>query len=112
MRRAIELEPEEAERRITVGALLAAEGKMPEAGAMLRRAAELAPNHPLAHWRLGIELETEGKWDEAVAALRRAARLGEPLAPLRVIREDLAQALQKAGKPDEAEREWRDMART
>ena len=79
---------------------------------MLRRAVELSPNHPLAHWRLGIQLEAEGKWDDAVAALRRAARLGEPLAPLHVIRKDLAEALQKAGRPDEAEREWRELART
>jgi tetratricopeptide (TPR) repeat protein len=112
MRRALEMEPQEAEHRITLGALLAAEGKNAEATTMLRRAAELAPNHPLAHWRLGLALETEGKWDEAVAALRRAARLGEPLEPLRVIRIDLAEALQKAGKPDEAEQEWRELART
>jgi predicted Zn-dependent protease len=29
-----------------------------------------------------------------------------------VIRVDLAEALQKDGQPDEAEREWRDLART
>jgi tetratricopeptide (TPR) repeat protein len=112
MRRGVEMEPEDAERRLTLGTLLAAEGKSAEADAMLRRAVELSPNHPLAHWRLGIQLEAEGKWDVAVAALRRAASLGEPLAPLRVLRVDLAEALQKAGKPDEAEREWRELART
>lgn len=111
MRRALELEPDDAERRLTLGTLLAAEGKPAEANAMLRRAVELAPNHPLAHWRLGLALEADGKWDDAVAELRRAARLGEPLAPLRVTRIDLAEALQKAGKPDEAEREWRELAR-
>lgn len=112
MRGAIAMEPGEAERRITLGALLAAEGKAAEATATLRRAAEMAPNHPLAHWRLGIALEAENKWDEAVAALQRAAQLAEPLPPLRVIGIDLAEALQKAGKPDEAEREWRELART
>jgi tetratricopeptide (TPR) repeat protein len=111
MRRAVEMEPAEGERRITLGALLAAEGKKAEASAMLRRAVEMAPNHPLAHWRLGIALEAENQWDAAVAALRRAAQLAEPLSPLRVIRVDLAEALEKAGKPDEAEREWRELAR-
>jgi tetratricopeptide (TPR) repeat protein len=112
MRRAVEMEPAEGERRITLGALLAAEGKTTEASAMLRRAVEMAPNHPLAHWRLGIALEAENKWDDAVIALRRASLLAEPLAPLRVIRVDLAEALEKARKPDEAEREWRELART
>ena len=112
MRDAIALEPGEAERQITLGSLLAAEGKTTEATTMLRRAAELAPNHPLAHWRLGIALEAENKWDEAVAALQRATQLAEPLPPLRVIGVDLAEALEKAGKPDEAERQWRALART
>jgi len=111
MRRAIDLAAEEPERSIPHGRLLAAEGKTAEASATLRRAVETAPNHPLAHWRLGLALEAAHQWDEAVAALRRAARLAEPLPPLRVIRVDLAEALQKAGKPDEAEHEWRELAR-
>ncbi len=111
MRHAVEREPEAAERRITFGALLASLGKAVEATAMLRRAAELAPNHPIAQWRLGLALQAEGKRDEALAALRLAARLAGPLAPLRIIRVDLAQALQQAGKPDDAEREFRELAR-
>jgi tetratricopeptide (TPR) repeat protein len=109
MRRAIELEPEAVERRITLGVLLATEGKSAEASAMLRRAVELAPSHPLAQWRLGLCLQSEGKSEEAIATLRRAVQLGGPF-PLRVIRADLAEALQKAGKADEAEREFRVLA--
>lgn len=111
MRRAIDMEPDEVERQITLGALLDAEGKTAEAVAILRRAVEQSPYHPVAHWRLGMALEEQGKWEEAVAALRRAAQLGEPMPPLRVIRVDLAGALQKAGKLEEAERELRELAR-
>jgi tetratricopeptide (TPR) repeat protein len=111
MRRSLEMEPEAAERRISFGALLAAQGKMAEAVTVLRRATELAPDHPLGHWRLGLCLLGENKAEEAVTALRRAVKLAETL-PLRSIRSDLALALQKAGKTDEAEQELRDMART
>jgi tetratricopeptide (TPR) repeat protein len=111
MRGAIELEPQAAERRITLGVMLAAQGKTAEANALLRSAAESSPHHPLAHWRLGLGLQAEGKTEEAVAALRRAARLAEPLPPLRVIRVDLAELLRSAGKLDEAEQEFRELAR-
>jgi tetratricopeptide (TPR) repeat protein len=112
MRHALEIDPDEAERRITLGTLLSTEHKTALAEAMLRRAVQLSPNHPIAHWRLGIELQTEGKTEEALAELRSAVRLAEPFPPLRVIQVDMAEALQKAGKPDEAEREWRELART
>jgi tetratricopeptide (TPR) repeat protein len=111
MRRALEMEPEGAERRIAFGSLLAAQGKMAEAVTVLRRAVELAPDHPLAHWRLGLCLLGDSKADAAVTALRRAVKLAETL-PLRTIRIDLALALQKAGKADEAEQELREIARS
>jgi tetratricopeptide (TPR) repeat protein len=112
MRQALEMEPDLAERRVVYGSLLAAQGKSAEAITALRRAAELAPNHPMAHWRLGLCLHADGKFEEAVTALRRAVSLSEPIEPLRVIRADLAESLLKAGKPEEAERVLRDMART
>jgi tetratricopeptide (TPR) repeat protein len=112
MREAVEMEPDAAERRITLGALLATQGKTGEAIPVLQRAAELTPNHPIAHWRLGLCLQTDGKLEEAIAALRRAVALAEPIGPLSVIRADLAEALSKAGKSEEAERELRDLARS
>jgi tetratricopeptide (TPR) repeat protein len=111
MRQAVEMEPDAAERRISLGVLLANGGKTAAANAQFRRAIELSPNHPLAHWRLGLGLQTEGKTAEALASLRRAAKLAAPLAPLRTIRVDLAEALRNAGQPEEAERELRDLAR-
>ncbi len=79
--RALELEPELAEARTSVGKVLCwYEWDFTGAERELRRAVALNPNYAEAHFVLGSTLPAVGQLPEAIAELRRSLIL-DPLAP-------------------------------
>ena len=74
-RRAIQIDPNDAEANCNLGDALTLEGKLDEAAACCRRAVELNPNLAEAHYYLGNVLNRQGKRDEAAACYRQALKL-------------------------------------
>jgi tetratricopeptide (TPR) repeat protein len=72
LRRAIELDPEQAEAIQSLGLLLASQGRSPEAVQLLKRHAELEPANPITLKALGAELISLGREEEAIRLLEAA----------------------------------------
>jgi len=72
-RRAIELDPKDADSHCNLGKILCdAEGDYDAAVQCQRTAIELDPEYYRAHFNLGTALEHQGKLDEALAAYRKS----------------------------------------
>jgi len=92
-----------------LGILLTNDGQHDEAIVHLRKCAEMAeaessdPN-PGLYWQLGILLANNGQHDEAIVQLRKSAGMSEG-DDARLVRQAIADVLQKADKIAEAEEE-------
>lgn len=102
LERAVELAPESARTRSSLGTVLHALGRFDEAVARQREALALDPRLALAEERLGLALERAGRADEARQAYRRALELAPDS---HVARFNLGMALAQAGELAAAERE-------
>ena len=74
-RRALEIEPEDAENQFSLGTALASRGRTEEALEHLQEALKLEPDYAAADSELGIVLDQEGKSDEALEHCFRAVEL-------------------------------------
>ncbi len=90
LRRAVELEPRNAEVHYALGMSLGMQGKVEEAIAALERAVECDPGHADAEHALGNGLEELGRLEEAARHFERALQIdptnedsGERLARVR-----------------------------
>ncbi len=92
LRRALEINPDLYEARVTLGRALVARGRAAESVEHLRRAAELAPGVPEPHYQLSLAYRRLGRREEAAAEsaivrqiheTRRAggARIPAPIIP-------------------------------
>jgi tetratricopeptide (TPR) repeat protein len=75
--RAVEIDPELYEARVTLGRALVARGRAAEAVEHLRRAAALAPGNPEPHYQLSLAYRRLGRKDEAAAASALVRRIHE-----------------------------------
>ncbi len=71
-RKAIELDPNDANAHAELGAALRAQGKLDEAIACFRKAIELDPKHGTAYTALSHVLKAQGNSDEATTTLLKA----------------------------------------
>ena len=90
-RKALEVEPDNAEAHNNPGAALASRGKFDDAIGHYRRALEIEPGNAYAHYNLGFVLAGRGRIEEAIAHYRKAPRLQARL-PQGVERTGLAAA--------------------
>jgi Flp pilus assembly protein TadD len=90
------------------GAALAAEGKMPEAEALIREAVGVDPSAARVHSMLGILLSEQGRLPEAASELQTAKRLSFRETEART---ELGFVLLKLGREEEALVELRDVLR-
>jgi Flp pilus assembly protein TadD len=100
-RKALELDPESASAHYNLGVSLARSGEFAEAETHLRAALERTPNAQ-TYTGLGVVLLQQGKAEEAIASLQAAIEADPENA---AAHQDLAQALEKLGRTDEARSE-------
>jgi TolB-like protein/Flp pilus assembly protein TadD len=98
-RRALELDPSEAEAHATLGHMRMHAWRWAEAEREFQLAIDLSPGYAPAHQWRAFNLASRGRLDEAVAQSRRAEQL-DPLSP--IIGADVAQVLYFAGRDQEA----------
>jgi tetratricopeptide (TPR) repeat protein len=98
-RRALELDPSEAEAHATLGHMRMHAWRWAEADREFRLAIEKSPGHAPAHQWRAYNLASQGRLGEAVDESRTAERL-DPLSP--IIAADVAQILYFAGRDEEA----------
>jgi Flp pilus assembly protein TadD len=77
LRRALEINPNIYEARVTLGRALIAQGRADEALEHLRRAAELAPNNPEPHYQMSLAYRRLGNKDQAAAESEIVKRIHE-----------------------------------
>jgi tetratricopeptide (TPR) repeat protein len=77
LERALQINPNLYEARVTLGRFLVARGRAADAVAHLTRAAELAPNNPEPHYQLSLAYRRLGRKDEAVAESAIVKRIHE-----------------------------------
>lgn len=75
--RALEVNPDLYEARVTLGRALVARGRAAEAVEHLKRAAALAPDNPEPHYQLSIAYRRLGRRDEAAAESAIVQRIHE-----------------------------------
>lgn len=75
--RALEINPDLYEARVTLGRMLVARGRAAESVAHLTRAAELAPANPEPHYQLSLAYRRLGRKDEAAAEAAIVKRIHE-----------------------------------
>ena len=98
-RRALELDPSEAEAHATLGHMRMHAWRWAEAEREFQLAIDESPGYaPAHHWR-AYNLASQGRLDQAVATIRHAEQL-DPLSP--IIGSDVAQVLYFAGRHREA----------
>ena len=98
-RRALQLDPSEAEAHATLGHVRMHAWRWAEAEREFELAIQLRPGYaPAHHWR-AYNLASQGRLDQAVATMRHAEQL-DPLSP--IIGSDVAQILYFAGRDREA----------
>src|SRR5713226_6505458 len=76
-RRALEIDPRDAQAHNNLGHALAQQGKVEEAIASYRRAIQADRGHAQAHCNLGLLLSRQGRFQEALAALEWGHALGD-----------------------------------
>ncbi|MCY2958924.1 MAG: hypothetical protein NTY35_02075 [Planctomycetota bacterium] len=106
LRRALTIDPDQAESSINLGALLVGRKQEREAVEMLTRVLERHPRSEGALRNRGVAWLSLGQLDAAVRDLEAAQRI-HPLAPIARL---LAQVFQKQGQTDLA-RQWSERAR-
>jgi TolB-like protein/tetratricopeptide (TPR) repeat protein len=102
-RRALELDPDNAEAHVQLANTLQQEWHWAEAEAEYRRALELSPNDADAHARFALWLMCQGRGDEAVTWVQR----GRELDPIAVSGGSVAWILFQSRRYEEAIRELR-----
>ncbi|HEX6183021.1 MAG TPA: tetratricopeptide repeat protein [Pyrinomonadaceae bacterium] len=75
--RAVELDPDLYEARVTLGRALVARGRAAEAVEHLQRAAALAPGNPEPHYQLSLAYRRLGRKEEAAASAAVVKRIHE-----------------------------------
>jgi Flp pilus assembly protein TadD len=75
--RALEINPDLYEARVTLGRALVARGRAAEAVAHLTRAAALAPDNPEPQYQLSLAYRRLGRKEEAAAASAAVRRIHE-----------------------------------
>lgn len=98
-KRALELDPENADACNNLGVALRSLGRFPEAEAVLRHAIRLRPDGAGAQLNLGVVLRSLGKTDEALAAFRKTVEIDPTLA---AAHNNLGNALKSQRRYDEA----------
>lgn len=99
----VKLDPQSAIGQVGLGALLVKQGKTAEAIATLQRAVKLNPKIFEAHWALGRALALNEQFNEAIESLQRAVTLAPDRPDAHY---QLGLALRRAGRTDEAAREF------
>lgn len=82
LEKAVELEPKDAEARVNLASIVAAQGDAARAVALFREAVDLRPSDPSfasARFNLGLLLLREGRKSDGLAHLREAVRLDASL---------------------------------
>jgi tetratricopeptide (TPR) repeat protein len=79
-RRALALDPADADAHVNLGRLLQEQGRLEEAARHYREALRLVPRHATAAFNLGTVLEDQRKLPEAIAAYREAVAIDDRLA--------------------------------
>jgi arylsulfatase A-like enzyme/Tfp pilus assembly protein PilF len=84
-------------------------GKPDDAAAFARRSLEADPSRYVAEFVLGVVAQRSGRCGDAIPAFERAldAKRREPAAVVRNLHAGLADCLARAGRPADAEREFR-----
>jgi tetratricopeptide (TPR) repeat protein len=77
LQRAIALDPDAYEARVTLGRALVQQGRAAEAVAHLQRAAALAPNNPEPHYQLALAYRRLGRTAEAAAESKLVRQIHE-----------------------------------
>ncbi len=98
-KRALELDPENADACNNLGVALRTIGRFAEAEVALRQAIRLRPGSAGAHINLGVVLRSLGRADEALAAFRKAVEIDPTLA---AAHNNLGNALKSQRRYDEA----------
>jgi tetratricopeptide (TPR) repeat protein len=75
--RALEIDPDLYEARVTLGRALVARGRAAEAVGHLKRAAALAPDNPEPHYQLSLAYRRLGRGEEAAAESAIVQRIHE-----------------------------------
>lgn len=99
LRRALELNPQDATAHLNLGIALSRRGDVEGAIREYEQALAINPEFAEAHKSLGIALSRQGKLDEAAAHLRRAVEIQPEYAEGQL---DLGVVLIKQGKTEEA----------
>ena len=74
-RKAIEIQPDDAEAHNDLGITLQAKGQLDEAIAEYRKALQIQPDDADGHCNLGIALQDKGQLDEAITEYRKALQI-------------------------------------
>jgi Flp pilus assembly protein TadD len=104
LKKALEIEPDDAVAHNNLGAALYAKGDLDGAIAEFRTAIRLQPGYAMAHTNLGNALKAKGDLDGAIAEYRAAIRLQPDRADART---NLGNALKAKGDLDGAIAEYR-----
>jgi predicted TPR repeat methyltransferase len=110
-RKAIELAPEHADAHCNLGVVLRSQNELQQAGESLRKAVELDAHHVQANLNLGQVYGDQGQWERAIEHLRLVTQLDGAGGAGRVAVRQLANALRRAGRMEEAVavlRGWRE----
>jgi Flp pilus assembly protein TadD len=107
-RRALEIDPEDADAHNNLGAALADLKHLDEAVDCYQSAIRLRPDFPDAHYNLGNALNELMRFDEAAASYREALRLRPDFFQAHY---NLGNALHRAGRFDEAAVHFREALR-
>nr|WP_306422129.1 tetratricopeptide repeat protein [Nostoc sp. CHAB 5715] len=110
-RKAIQLDPKDADAYYNLGIALKNQGKLDEAIAQYRKAIQLDPKHAGGYIGLGNVLSEQKKLDEAIAAYRQALKLPDisatPASAHTLAHNNLGLALEEKGKLEEAIAEYK-----
>lgn len=99
LRKAIELDPNDAKAYTNLGVALARQGKLEEAIAEYKQATHFDPNSAATHTNLGSALARQGNLEEAVAEHKQAIRISPTSTAAHT---NLGSALARQGKLEEA----------
>jgi tetratricopeptide (TPR) repeat protein len=108
---AVALAPGDADLHLRLAEALARAGQYVSAHHELELAVSYSPNHPLAHWALGNSWSRRGNHPTAAREMARAVELAADLPIGDDFRAGYAAELDRAGHPQAAERQLRELLR-